>query len=375
MTALTTHPIQNHSESVMHDPRLLRLVANALPGAEVLSVTPLKPDSVAVKTTAKGVGYGAPLRIDVRHDGQLKSLVLHSATQNPFGHELRADRAAEMLVAADTFGLLPHHTRVLDVGAYREAGFVSLRDTGEFYLLTEYARGRPYADDLRRIADSGDLHPNDLARLDTLVQYLVNIHSIKLPEATMYTRSIRALVGSGEGIFGIIDGYPARAEGIDAARLESIESLCNSWRWRLKGRYQRLVRIHGDFHPFNVLFDDNSELSLLDASRGSAGDAADDVSALAINFLFFALENEQRWETCFQPLWRRFWANYQELSRDAELLNVVAPFLAWRGLVLANPVWYPHVTNSARSRLFDFIEAALLAPRFNPEFAKLIFER
>ena len=133
------------------------------------------------------------------------------------------------------------------------------------------------------------------------------------------------------------------------------------------------MRIHGDFHPFNLLFTDQSELSLLDASRGSAGDAADDVCALAVNFLFFALENEQRWATCFQPLWRRFWTSYQELSRDVELLNVVAPFLAWRGLVLANPVWYPHVTSSARSRLFDFIEAALLAPRFNPDFAELIF--
>ena len=356
-----------------YDPRLHRLITNALQGAEVLSVTPLKPDSTEVKTTAKDVGYGAPLRIDVRHDGQLKSLVLHSATQNPFGHELRADRAAEMLIAADTFDLLPQHTRVLDVGAYREEGFVSLRDTGEFYLLTEYAHGRPYADDLRRIADTGDVRPDDLARVDALVRYLVNIHSVRLPEAMMYTRSVRALVGSGEGIFGIVDGYPQHAEEIDFARLESIEALCNSWRWRLKGQYQRLVRIHGDFHPFNVLFNDASELSLLDASRGSAGDAADDVSAMAVNFLFFALENEQRWETCFQPLWRRFWANYQELSRDAELLNVVAPFLAWRGLVLANPVWYPHVSSSARSRLFDFIEAALLAPRFNPEFATLIF--
>lgn len=361
--------------SVTRDPRILRLVGNALPGAEVLSVKPLAPDSVALETTAKDIGYGSPLRIDVRHEGRLKSFVLHSATRNRFGHELRADRAAEMLIAADTFALLPHHTRVLDVGAYRDAGFVSLQDTGEFYLLTEYAHGRPYADDLRRIAGSGELRPEDLARLDTLVRYLVEIHSARLPEAMLYTRSIRALVGSGEGIFGIIDGYPEHAAGIAAARLESIEALCNSWRWRLKGRHGRLVRIHGDFHPFNVLFDESSQLSLLDASRGSAGDAADDVSAMAINFLFFSLENKKGWQSAFGPLWRRFWTSYQDLAQDGELLNVVAPFLAWRGLVLANPVWYPHVSPSARARLFDFIEATLLAPRFNPDFAELIFDR
>jgi hypothetical protein len=123
-----------------------------------------------------------------------------------------------------------------------------------------------------------------------------------------------------------------------------------------------------------VLFDDDSSLSLLDASRGSAGDAADDVSAMAVNFLFFALDNGRHWHSAFRVLWQKFWSDYQSLSRDTELLNVVGPFLAWRALVLANPVWYPHVSANARARLFDFIEASLLAPRFSSEFADLIFD-
>jgi hypothetical protein len=352
---------------------LRRLISSALEGAEIEAVTPLGADVATDSSTEKEAGYGVPLKIDVVHECTHKSLVLHSASKNPFGHELRADRAAEMLVAADTFGLLPRHTRVLDVGAFRDAGFVSLRETGEFYLLTEYAHGRPYAAELRNIARTGQLTTRDWARLTTLVNYLATLHSIKLPDATLYTRSIRALVGGGEGIFGIIDGYPEHAEGIDHERLANIEALCNSWRWRLKHRYQRLVRIHGDFHPFNVLFD-GSELTLLDASRGSAGDAADDVSAMAINFVFFALENPRTWRVAFQPLWCRFWQTYEELTRDGELLEVVAPFLAWRGLVLANPVWYPNLTSSARARLLDFIEAALLQPRFKPELAETVFD-
>ena len=368
-----SHRPHGHRVVDWRDPRLERLVASALSGAEILKITALKSDAVEAMVTAKDTGYGAPLRIDVRHEGVLKSLVLHSATPNPFGHEFRANRAEEMLIAADTFGLVPGHTRVFDVGAFRGDDFVSLRGTGEFYLLTEYAEGRPYAHDLRQIAESGALRSEDLQRLDALVRYLVSTHSIKLPDASLYTRSIRDLVGSGEGIFGIIDGYPAHAEGTSREQLDAIEASCVGWRSRLKHRYPRLVRIHGDFHPFNVLFDERSELHLLDASRGSAGDAADDVSAMAVNFLFFALDNPQSFRTAFQPLWRRFWAEYLQLSRDAEILEVVAPFLAWRCLVLANPVWYPHVPAGARKNLLDFVTRALRSGTFDPESANEIF--
>jgi hypothetical protein len=366
------HPHVSHS-ALRDDPRIQRLIANAFEGCEILGVRALKADARADAPTGKEAGYGAPLRVDLRHDGELKSVVLHSATPNPFGHELRANRAQEMLIAADTFALLPRHTRVFDVGAYRGDDFVSLRDTGEFYLLTEYAEGRPYADDLRRIAEAGVLRAHDFTRVDTLVHYLVNIHSIKLPEKTLYTRAIRDLLGSGEGIFGLVDGYPEHVDGAPRERLERIESLCLAWRWRMKRHYQRLVRIHGDFHPFNVLFDEHSELRLLDASRGSAGDAADDVAAMAVNYLFFALERPQAWHSAFQPLWRRFWTEYLEHSRDRELLDVVAPFLAWRCLVLANPVWYPNVAEAARSRLLDFVEQALGQERFDPELADAVF--
>src|SRR6187431_1770830 len=366
---------RNHGHRVIdwRDPRLERLIASVLDGAEILKITALKSDTVEAMVTAKDTGYGAPLRIDVRHEGALKSLVLHSATPNPFGHEYRANRAEEMLIAADTFGLVPRHTRVFDVGAFRGEDFVSLRGTGEFYLLTDYAEGLPYAHDLRQIAETGSLRDQDFQRLDALVRYLVSTHSIKLPDASLYTRSIRELVGSGEGIFGIIDGYPAHAEGTSREQLEAIESSCVTWRSRLKHRYPRLVRIHGDFHPFNVLFDEGSELHLLDASRGSAGDAADDVSAMAVNFLFFALDNPHSWRSAFQPLWRKFWADYLEQSRDAGLLEVVAPFLAWRCLVLANPVWYPHMPAPARASLLDFVARTLRARVFDPASANELF--
>jgi len=48
------------------------------------------------------------------------------------------------------------------------------------------------------------------------------------------------------------------------------------------------------------------------------------------------------------------------------MLEVAAPFLAWRGLVIASPVWYPHLPPGIRRSIFTFIENVLAAERFDP---------
>jgi hypothetical protein len=169
------------------------------------------------------------------------------------------------------------------------------------------------------------------------------VHSEKYENRAAYTRSVRDVLGSGEGIFGMIDGYPEGVPEASRDRLQGIERRCLEWRWRLRGQEHRLSRIHGDYHPFNIVFDDRSALTLLDSSRGSCGDPADDVTCLAINYVFFAIEKPALWRTAFRELWTRFWRTYLAGSGDRELLGVAAPFLAWRGLVVCNPVWYPHV--------------------------------
>ena len=134
-----------------------------------------------------------------------------------------------------------------------------------------------------------------------------------------------------------------------------------------------LVRTHGDFHPFNVLFDANDDIVCLDTSRGSAGDAADDVTCLALNYPFFALAKKSAWAPAFSRLWYRFWERYLELSGDDRLGLVAAPFLAWRALVLASPVWYPEFPPEDRARLLSFAETALSTERFAPEAVEEMF--
>jgi hypothetical protein len=94
---------------------------------------------------------------------------------------------------------------------------------------------------------------------------------------------------------------------------------------------------------------------------------------MAINYVFFAVEHPGSWERGFSSLWYRFWQRYLETSNDHELLDVCAPFLAWRGLVLANPAWYPKVSGPVRDRILSFIETALDGDRFDPAEAEAVF--
>src|SRR5512135_3513290 len=111
---------------------LLELLGRLEPGSEVVSVVPLAPDT-GQGETRKGGGYGVPLRVTVRDArGASRVLVFRTATSNVFGHDRRADRAAEMLLAWDTFNSVPDHVRALDVGTILPGGrLLSVRDGGE----------------------------------------------------------------------------------------------------------------------------------------------------------------------------------------------------------------------------------------------------
>ncbi len=359
-------------------PSLRELVSRVLPGAELLSADALSADDATERdaATAKGAGYGEPLRLKVREaSGRASVLVFHTASPDVFGHDRRADRAAEMLLAWDTFGLVPRHVEALDVGAIRNdgSGLVSLREAGEFYLVTRYAEGRLYADDLRRIARERRLSDGDLECVTGLAKYLADLHRGRVDGAPRYTRSVRDLIGSGEGIFGIIDGYPEGVASAPPARLEALERAAVAWRWRLKAHTSRLRRTHGDFHPFNLVIAPDGGPTPLDASRGCAGDPADDVCCLAINYVFFAVEHPAAWADALGVLWDHLWRTYLDATGDGELLSVAAPFLAWRALVVCNPAWYPGVEAEARDRVLTLVERALERDRFDPAMAHELF--
>jgi hypothetical protein len=288
-----------------------------------------------------------------------------------FGHEHMADRAQELLWENQAFNRLPRHIRSLDVSGLQPGGrLISLGKVEEFCLLTDYAEGESYSKDLERLRDSGQLTELDLARCDALCDYLGEIHQIPGTEPGLYVRRIRELVGHGECIMGIIDSYPQHPL-FPPSLLEKIEHLCVTWRWRTKNLTHRLRQVHGDFHPWNILFRSGTDFSLLDRSRGEYGDPADDVASLAMNYLFFSLQRSGRLDGVFETLFLRLWQRYLERTGDLEMLQVVAPFLAFRGLVMASPLWYPSLPDTVRQAILAFIFAVLESDNFDPLKANL----
>jgi hypothetical protein len=277
-----------------------------------------------------------------------------------------------MLLSYDTFPLVPGHVRALDVGTILpDGGLLSVREGGEYYLLSTYADGLPYAEDLRRVAASGTAEPRDLARCEALALYLADLHRERIPSPDGYRRAVRDLVGHGEGIFGIVDAYGTGVPRAAPERLRAIEQAAAAWRWRLRGREGRLSRVHGDFHPFNVVFSgqDGTAFQLLDTSRGSQGEPADDLTALTVNYLLFAADAPASWPRGLGPLWHRFWEAYLGETGDREVLEVAPPWLAWRSLVVSCPAFYPHLLPAGRDLVLRLAERALEAGRLDPAWA------
>ncbi len=350
-----------------------RVLSRVVRGARVVRCEPLD-GSGASAVARKGGGYARAWRVSASDDaGKVHDFVFRTAGADEFGHDRRADRAANLILAFDTFAAIPDHVRALDVGFDAPGALRTIGDAGEPYLVTTYAEGRLYAEDLRRIAADETGSALDLERCVALARWIAALHSQRLEDPVAWRRAVRDLLGHGEGIFGIVDAYGSDVPGAAPARLREIEKSCLEWRWRLRAHPERLRRTHGDFHPFNLVFSEGTRFTALDASRGCKGDPADDVTALSINYVFFALQAPRAWSRGFAPLWRRFWQEYLDAAGEGAVVESAAPFLAWRALVLGCPRFYPDLSPPVRDALLSLAEGALAAGTFDPRSAEALF--
>lgn len=342
---------------------------------EILNIQPLG-EAKSGPGALKGYGYGTPLRVDLSVEGRRESVVLSTVNPGGFGHQRMSDRAALLLWQYQGFNSLPRHVKALDVGGFTRQGPTSLAPVEEFFLVTEFVEGTEYAEDLNRIQREGTSEALDLERASALARYLVEIHAEKCEEPGMYERRTRELVGHNECLMGLTDSYPADHPAISSDMLLDIELRCVEWRWHLKGFTHRLSRVHGDFHPFNILFREGSDFSVLDRSRGSYGEPADDLAGLCVNYLFWGLLQKHAFAPPFQSLWDTFFKTYLEDSGDEEVLSVLPPYLTWRILVLASPVWYPNYDTTIRKTLLRLARNVLDVAALDPfDMALLLEER
>ena len=170
--------------------RYLQTVAG--PSARVLDMKIL---GASEGKDIKGYGYGTPIQIDYESGGRQHRAVVHTICPGPFGHEHMADRAGMLLWDHCAFNLLPHHVRSIDVGAFRRDGSaISLGGAEEFFVLTEYAEGRSYSEDVIRMREDPRLTDLDAARADALCDYLAAIHRVREDKPDLYVPRIRDFI-------------------------------------------------------------------------------------------------------------------------------------------------------------------------------------
>ena len=156
---------------------------------------------------------------------------------------------------------------------------------------------------------------------------------------------------------GIIDAYDS-VDFITSRELVEYAQRCLPWWGRIRDRSERLCSVHGDYHPGNIRLK-GDDFVLLDRSRGSWGEPADDVSCLSINYIHYAIKERGTFEGPFAELFRLFLGAYIEKTEDEGFFEVVQPFFAFRVLVIANPRFYPEDHEETRRKLICFGRSVL----------------
>jgi hypothetical protein len=301
-----------------------------------------------------------------------------------WGHDYVSDRASTLLLQHRLLNIAPKHTarRSFDVFAILKNGeIVSLGNSIEFLNLAEKVslkRWRPYSEDLFEIAKRGFLNEKDIKRCCIIADYISNLHSVKIKNENLYKRHIRDLVGHGEMIMGVIDTYPNPEElnFTSKEELMKIEVKAVEWRNRIKHLSHRLSRIHGDFHPFgNILFNKSDKMLAIDQSREEYGEPADDVTSLTINYIFFSVWHYGEYKKPFSDLLEIFFERYFKKTKDEEMFKVMAPFYAFRGLVVAHPLYYPDLSSFKRRKILNFVVNVLNLDEFDPSKIAFYLEK
>lgn len=337
-----------------------------------LSERECRPVRITVYERLGSGWHGTGYRISyvVKGRKQEKQVILRTLRPEGFSHDFPSDRAKVFILQHELAKNIDHHIRSLDVGGYAANGrLISIGDAKEFFQIVEVAEGAPYVDDLSRILRTGKLQAPDKRRAKMLSDYLVRLHAKRFNGSAESSLSIRRrhsrdALGHGEMMMGVIDTYP-RKKWIKDKELTDLICLAARFRERIKDVPFIPRRMHGDFHPANIMFK-GGEFAVLDASREEFGDPADDVTTLALNYIWFAVRHTGAFRGPFKELFDIFWDNYISRTKDHLITRTAGLYFAFRGVVVIHPHFYKDQSDKVRNKMLRFVKSVLAADRFKP---------
>lgn len=158
---------------------------------------------------------------------------------------------------------------------------------------------------------------------------------------------------------GVLDTYPEKVKFTTNSQITTIIKKCIDIREKIKHRYERLCVVHGDFHPGNILFQNKKKFILLDASRQIYGEPSDDLTSMAINYIWFMIMANKKFSLNFTALLETFWNNYIKKTGDFEINKIAPLFFAFRGIVVAHPLFYKNQSDGTRKKIINFVNMVL----------------
>ncbi len=298
-----------------------------------------------VKISQLGSGcVGTGFSVNFKVDGRPQRKILKTLFTSNLGMDHFSDRAGALLLAHSHYHKVPHHVKSIDVGSVAEDGqIISVGKAKEFFILMDEAHGTNLFTDFSRMAKEENLSLLDQKRIIELSTLLNQLHQQKPAENkdSLYKRSLRSVVGGNTSIMSIIDMYPQNLSWVTADEFQQLICKTISFWTNYRFNSNRLCHVHGDFHPGNIWYQENGQLTLLDRSGQTYGEPADDLTAFSINFIFYALKERGEFSGALKRGWELFWQNYLQLSGDREILHLAPLFLTLRAMVVINPVFYP----------------------------------
>lgn len=304
----------------------------------------IKPGSEVLEIRQLGSGFhGTGFLVRVKTEGEVKNYVLKTIREGGFGHEYPSDRAKVVIDALGSYNELPGGNKILAAGSVQEDG--SLKDLGkpkDYFMLVEEVSGKDLWQEFNRIRDAGKLDQQSKDTLVTLANYLAELHSIK-PEniivADRYKKFVRDFIGSGELTLGVLDTFPRDVPFATTNELTEIVQKQVEWWQKIKYNEHRLVTMHGDFHPGNVVFTDKG-IVVMDRSRTKYGDASHDVFDIVVNLINYSIMSYQKYQSPFKDAVELFLNTYLEKTKDLEMLLVAPFFMSFISIVCVHPLFY-----------------------------------